>query len=55
MILRTLGKPLTWSPPHAKSRMTQIQSLDVDGKHVTDNNAIAKTINDFFCDLLVRK
>ena len=27
------------------------QSLDVDGKHVTDNNAVAQTMNDFFCDI----
>ena len=34
-----------------KSKTTQIQSLDVDGKHVTDNNAVAQTMNDFFCDI----
>ena len=37
--------------PNKKSKTTQIQSLDVDGKHVTDNNAVAQTTNDFFCDI----
>ena len=34
-----------------KSKTTRIRSLDVDGKHVTDKNAVAQTMNDFFCNI----
>ena len=34
-----------------KSNTTQIASLDVDGKQVCDNEAIAELMNDFFCHI----
>ena len=34
-----------------KSKTTQIASLDVDGKQVCDNKAIAESMNDFFCNI----
>ena len=34
-----------------KSKTTQITSLDVDGKQVCDNKAIAESMNDFFCNI----
>ena len=34
-----------------KSRNTQIISLDVDGKQVCDNKAIAESMNDFFWNI----
>ena len=34
-----------------KSKSTQITALDVDGKQVCDNKAIAESMNDFFCNI----
>ena len=34
-----------------KSKTTQIASLNVDGKQVCDNKAIAESMNDFFCNI----
>ena len=33
------------------SKTTEITSLDVDGKQVCDNKAIAESMNDFFCNI----
>ena len=33
------------------SKTTQMVSLDVDGKQVCDNKAIAESMNDFFCNI----
>ena len=34
-----------------KSKTTQIAALNVDGKQVCDNKAIAESMNDFFCNI----
>ena len=48
--LKTHGRPLTLFL-NKKSNTTQIASLDVDGKQVCDNKAIAEWMNDFFCNV----
>ena len=34
-----------------RSKTTNVSSLDVEGRNVTDNNEIAQSMNDFFCSI----